>query len=414
MGMEPNMATPMTIRLGMTEPSKIRRGATLALTLATLVSVAVYLAATSAAIGRVLATRPMALIAGWHADHAVIAPIMSIRDDTLRRAVSGRPLDARLVNIAMMKSIGQGGDGMLARWIPVLSKLGWRDTAALQNRLYAAATNDDLGAVMNISDALMRRQQAQEQIIPVLSITEGDVMLRGELVRRLADNPGWRGRYLFATGHLRTPAQLEARYALLTALRRRGVALDRSSLVSNVNALVGGGLPEQGFALWAGSQQGISRPLNDTDFARASVNDASVESNVPFEWEITNGAGYSVGAYSEAGKSELDIQWDGRGVPVFVRQRTSANPGRYAINLDVDPESVRDLSALGLRLICNQTGYDLQQRPGLPTHFVTLERIPCSYPILEIAGDIRAGATPRHIELRKVRMVRIRATEEKG
>jgi hypothetical protein len=390
----------------MTEPSHLRRGAALTLVAATLAAT-VYIAIASAALVQVTATRPSALIAAWRNDQSVIAPVMGLSAVTVQRAVAARPLDPRTLNVAMVQAVGGAGEKVLGRWIATLARLGWRDTPALQNRMYFAAINSDLGKVVDISDALMRRRQVQDQTIPIMALFEIDPTLRPGFVRRLASTPQWRSSYLYATGHLRGRAQLDARYAVLEGLRRRGVALGRSELVSNINALVAGGLPERGFALWNSVQPGVSRPLNDPNFKRASVGDQTNNDTVPFEWEMTSGNGFDVGAYADAGHSALAIRWDGRGVPVFARQRTSALPGRYIIDVAVAPEDANDLSAFGIQLICEETGYVFRQQRGRTSRFVMEQAAPCAYPILEISGDIKGNGAPRQMEMRGLRMSRI-------
>lgn len=405
---ELNMAIATTTPPEMTDRNRVRRGIAAVLVVATLLSVATYLVTASQAIAAVRAVRSSALIGAWRLDHASIAPIMMVRETVVRQAVAARPLDPVAVNVAMLRDIGRGGEVRLSRWIPTLSMLGWRDTPTLQNRIYAAAVDANVGSILDIGDALMRRRQVQEQVIPLLVMAEADPALRSSFVARLAGNPGWRGSYLFATGYLRDRAQFAARYDVLRALRRRGIDPGHSEMVSNINALAANGLVNLAFDLWSSSTTAtVSRPLQDPRFSEASARFSSGNDQVPFEWEVTSGNGFNVTPYAENRRTALSIEWDGRGVPVFARQRTSAQPGRYQLDVDVAPEKVKDLATLAFQLICDGTAYRFQQDDQRATRFMADEATPCAFPILEIAGDIRARAVPRQIELRQIRMTAI-------
>jgi hypothetical protein len=405
---ETNTAIPTTTQRKMTDIGRVRRAIAAALVLATLLPVAGYLATASQAVASVRGVRATALVAGWRLDHGSIASIAALPETVVETAVAARPLDPVALNVAMVRDISRNGESRLARWIPTLSALGWRDTTSLQNRIYAAATSARIRPILDISDALMRRRQVQEQIVPVMAMVENDPALRTDFVARLAHNPGWRDAYLFATGYLKTPAQFRTRYEVLQALRRSGIKPGNSVMVSNINALALNGLPGLAFDLWSSSMTDrVDRPLHDPRFALASTRFATGNDPVPFEWEVTSGNGFGVTPYAENGLSALAIEWDGRGVPVFARQRTSAAPGRYNIDVDVPAEKVKDLAALGFQLICDGVAYRFERDEQRGTRFTMAERTPCSFPILEISGDIRAQAVPRQIELRQIRMTTV-------
>jgi hypothetical protein len=373
---------------------------------------------------------------------SVTAPRLApIPDATMRRALAARPLDQGIVNVAMVREIqahaagnanGQGAgatsqravvqgpvvngqatsgytipardDARLAAWMPVVAQLGWRDTATQFNRLYVAAAGADIATILDVSEALLRRQQLMDRITPVLAIVETDPKISLDLVRRLQNRPAWRGAYLESTTILTRRDQLVARYGILRELMRRGGRLTKSEVAANVIALDRGKSPELGFALWKAVHPDVVVPLNDPDFQRAAANSADDVISVPYDWQLLTGEGFSTDAFVEDGRSALEIKWNGRGVPVFVRQRTSARRGRYLLDIVLDPENIADLSAVQFRLMCDDTAIALRQDGKVPTRLATVQPVPCAYPVFEIVGDVQPSSTPRALLLHSLHL----------
>ena len=367
--------------------------------------------------------------------------VAPIPDTTMRRALAARPLDQGIVNVAMVREIqahaagdiggrnagpagrrsvvqdtavdGQAAlgytlpaldDARLAAWMPVVGRLGWRDTAAQFNRLYVAAATTDIATILDVSEALLRRQQLLDRITPVLAIVETDPKISLDLVGRLQNRPAWRGAYLESTTILTRRDQLVARYGVLRELMRRGGRLTKSEVTANVIALDRGKLPELGFSLWKAVHPDVVVPLNDPDFRRAAANSADDVIPVPYDWQLLTGEGFSTDAFVEDGRSALEIKWNGRGVPVFVRQRTSARPGRYLLDIVLDRENIADLSAVQFRLMCDDTAIALRQDGKVPTRLATVQPVPCAYPVLEIVGDVQPSSTPRTLLLHSLHL----------
>lgn len=368
-----------------------------------LLALAISAQRAAAAMASVAAARNAAVLAV--PDAAARAPLRALPDATVDTALAASPLRQRTVNVAMARAVAAGAP--VGPWMAQLSRLGWRDTTALQNKLWAAAQANDLPAVMDTGDALLRRQELIEQVIPVLSLAEGDPRLRAAFAERLAARPNWRQLYLTTTGHLRTPEQLTARYQLLRTLRQRGSGLPRSEAEQNIRLMDQGGLPELGFALWQGLERGVTRPLDDTDFVRASASFQSGADALPFEWQMMSGEGVSVGATGNGAGATLDIDWDGRGVPVLARQRTSALPGAYRLDIAIAPEKTSELGVLDFSLLCADEKVVLRQDERRPSRFVTERPVPCAYPVLEIRGNIQSATTPHQFSIERIMLSRI-------
>jgi hypothetical protein len=326
---------------------------------------------------------------------------------TVRSAVAAVPLDQRIANVAMVRDARRDGGARAGAWLAVLSQLGWRDTEALQNMLGAAAVARDLPRILDVGDALLRRRQLMDQIIPALSMLEMEPRLRDVLAARLAARPGWRGAYLTTTGQLSDRARLLARFGMMRLLQRRGVALDRGEVVPNIDALDRAGLPAHGFALWQGVEPRVTRPLDDVRFAEAGRSYRADVDPVPYQWQMMTGEGFGADASDDGGRTMLTIDWAGRGVPVFAQQRSSAAPGRYALRVDVAPEDRADLSAITFRLTC--ANVIMPFHAVAPGRYVTAGAVPCDFPTFQIAGDLQPAATTHDLSIRQITMTPLAA-----
>lgn len=382
-----------------TEPGIARRALATLLATIVLLLVSGYAAVASVALGKTWLTQSRALLA---LPAKPTSAIDALSDATIRTAFAAAPLEQRTVNIAMVREARArpaGQDRTLA-WLPVLKRLGWRDTPALQNLLYAAGLTQDLPEVLDASDALLRRQKLTDQIIPVMALVEASPRLQGAFAARLAGNPSWRALYLISTGPIGNREQLLARFALIRRLRRDGVRLDPGEVTPSIILLDQRDLSAYGFALWHDIRPEATRPLDDVDFRLASQSYQSKSELVPYQWQLMTGNGFTADALNDGGRARLSIDWNGRGVPVFAQQRTSAAPGRYALSVGVSPDDIADLAAIAFRMTCG--GVAVAFVPAGPTRYVTAAAVPCAYPVLQIAGDVQASATPHQLAINHI------------
>lgn len=389
----------MTTLPGETRPGIARRALATALTAIVFLLVVGYAAVAYVALGTAWRTQSRALLA---LPATPAGAIDALSDATIRTAFSAAPLEQRTVNIAMVREARArvpGQDRTLA-WLPVLKRLGWRDTPSLQNLLYAAGLTQDLPEVLDAGDALLRRQKLTDQIIPVMAQVEANPRLQGAFAARLAGNPSWRHLYLISTGPIGSKEQLLARFALIRRLRRNGVRLDPDDITPSITLLDQHDLSVYGLALWHDIRPQATRPLDDVDFRLASRSYQSGFGLVPYEWQMMTGDGFTVDALDDDGHARLSIDWNGRGVPVFAQQRTSAAPGRYALAVAVSPDDVADLAAIAFRLTCGNTAVAFE--PAGPTRYVTTAAVPCAYPVLQIAGDVQMSAIPHQLAISRI------------
>ncbi|MCG7349497.1 hypothetical protein [Sphingomonas sp. ACRSK] len=375
-----------------------------------LLTVVAYATVAETALATVRGARSGALLADLKGEPA--AQLDRLSDRTMRTAIAAAPLEQRVLNVAMARDAKRHGRERAPIWLVVLSRLGWRDTGTLQNRIYAAALRNDLSSILDISDALLRRQQLADQITQVVLLLEVEPTLRPSLVKRLAGRPSWRSLYLGTTiGHLKTQEQLSARVLLMEGLARYG-PLDKSEVVPSINALDHAGLVQQAFTLWQRVQPGVTRPLDDGEFDRVSRSYGTGYDPVPFQWQMMTGEGFGADAIRDGAHAVLTIHWSGRGVPVFAQQRTSAAPGHYALDLDIPVESKADLSTLSFKLACSKTATPFVAAGSDPTRLRTVTAVPCAFPMLQIVGDVQPSAAAHQVTISRIAMRPLNAGSE--
>lgn len=265
-----------------------------------------------------------------------------------QRVLAYEPLNARLVSGALFIRSGAGRDRKrVGQGVAVLGKLGWRDTVAVQNRLFVAAENREIFRALDLVDSLLRRDQLTSEITPLMNAMETMPRARAEIVLRLKKNPPWRKSYLATVGGLKTEPLIEGRYRLLEALQAGSGKLDTDELAPSVARIANAGKIAEASALW---RRHVGKPgggsiLLDGNFARFSATDFSEGTSVPFEWYTSTGAGFSVTPIEGAEGAVVEIRWDGRRAPVFLNQIVSAEPGNYRLVVRVAeaPSTAQDM-----------------------------------------------------------------------
>jgi len=236
------------------------------------------------------------------------------------------------------------------------------------------------------------------------------------LVERLAPVPELRLSYLPNTDILREPIQLSARYQLIDSLQRAGIELSWAELANNIRALAAAKDYDRAFALFTMARPGTSRPLADTGFLQATTDKAANADPVAFEWQTMTGEGYNASTYMQDGDALLEIRWNGRGVPVFVRQRSTAEPGSYALQIDGTAAQLRPLSAFSFRLVCEEAAIPfrrIESEAGLAS-FVTARPVPCSYPLFEVVGAVQSSRETFDLIISSIAMTRIASQGANG
>jgi tetratricopeptide (TPR) repeat protein len=321
--------------------------------------------------------------------------------ETLRRALAAAPLSQSTFNALMVTTGGAVGPDR-ARWFDALKGYGWRHSASLQNRLVDAIRRNDMVDIFDIADALLRQGKLVEEASALVRLAETDPALAPRIVRALKRKPEWRVQFLHGSEGLDDADALDARLRTLEALAAVGDQIGRAEVAPSLVRLAGASRFEEAERLWRAYSRKPRDALSDGDFKQAlELIDHSI-GNFPFEWLLGDGPGYLADVIEDGlGGATMTIDWDGRGSPVLLSQRTMASPGRWRLTVSSDGSARELAGSLSFQLRCGERITPLVMQPLQPASavvsFVTASQTPCSYPLFAIVA--RSQGTPRAIEL---------------
>jgi hypothetical protein len=324
-------------------------------------------------------------------------------------AIGAAPLDQARLNALYVFEARPGGDAAHARrLLTILERTGWRDTAAQRNLITAAAHRNDLAEVAARADGLLRRQRLEPAMLDILHALEADPASRPLLIPHLARNPLWRTRFF---SDLSGRDALDARTAMINLMFDRRMKLESREIAPVVTRLIEAGQMDRAYAL-AQRNRGRSPAatgLSDTDFKdaalRAEIGDTGF---VPFEWQFGQSQDFEASAERTGVGADVNISWNGSGVPVFMRQRFKIRPGRYGIRiagLDAKPELLRNLAIAAEcpGVLVNFDKPDSARPGGLS--LAGDQPIPCAYPELRVAAQLRENHTGFDLSLASITLV---------
>ena len=325
-----------------------------------------------------------------------------------KRALSRQPLDQALLNAVFVSDVRNGTTDLQRQaYVNALARMGWRHTPTQQNLLFEAAQRNDLQSALDHMDALLRRNQLDEQIMLLLSQLEADSVGRKLMAERLASDPGWRTRYFEFADPLANPEILEARLLLFDFMATKDMPVDPIEKRATAAALFNAGRREDVANLARGlmSADRQDRLLFDPEFDQwLGYNINRRWETMPQDWRLTNRPGVTSQIVSEEWSSRLVLRWDGRGAPVMARTMTFLKQGekpRLEVSLSAGSE-LRGLDSLRFSLIC--TGIRevvFVRRPGWSAEHPGMDRrisvyeaedaSACNYPELFIGGRPQIG-----------------------
>ena len=325
------------------------------------------------------------------------------RKDAVTAALAINPLSQSALNALLVERMRTTGKPMTKGEADLLLRLGWRDEVSLRNVGEVYADGSDLPKLLNVFDALLRRATPSgEPVIAILTFMETKPALQAALVNKLAQDPPWRSAFLRLTAN-----QLDTRDAVLDRLRTYQALAHTRMPPSDIEtaavlpALHAQGFGGEAFSLWQDARRRsgkplLMRPLTDLDFARAARFQEDQSVITVYDWTVEHGDGFGVGFGSDS--KGLMIEWDGRGIPVFARQRSSALPGGYRLTVTTEADAEGE-DAVGYRLVCPDGAVELQPTTmaGRTRLYRTERRVGCGFPMFEIFG--RPQNRPRDIRV---------------
>lgn len=322
------------------------------------------------------------------------------RPDRAREAMIGSALAANtlsqsILNALLVERARAAARPMSKADADMLLRLGWRDDVALRNVAEVYADGSNLPKLLNVFDALLRRSsKVGEPVTAILGYMETTPTFQAALVTKLAQDPPWRSMY-FRLGASQITSREAAFRRLKTyqALARTGKPPVEAETAAMLPVLHAQGLGAEAFELWQDTRRHarrplFARPLNDPSFTRAAALQENEGVATVYDWTVAYGDGFGVTFGSDP--ADLKIEWDGRGVPVFLRQRTSASPGTYRLTVAAGAEEVEN-DALGFRLVCPQAAVELSRvaARGGTILYRTDGPVTCAFPMFEIFGRVQ-------------------------
>jgi hypothetical protein len=319
-----------------------------------------------------------------------LAPGLS--DKQLRQAVRAAPLDQVVVNAAMVSSIAQAPTRDAKPWLRVVGSLGWRDPTTQQNIIAAAIQREDVPAIVNSADALLRVGALFREAAAVMNLAEADPQTWSRVFALLRSNVSWRHAYLGQASGAMLPAVLDGRIKTITMLQQNGDRPNRDQVRPLVAALSAAGRGAEADRIWRDYTGDHANLLHDVRFERALAQADQPLTPLTFDWSFDLEAGYTTDiAPTGLGGSIVSLQWDGRGIPVFFSQQTSAVPGDYTLRIRVDGDTQIFGERVGFRLRCGPETVEFvpTNRPGsVELVLQTVKSVACSLPTLEAYGRV--------------------------
>lgn len=271
-----------------------------------------------------------------------------------KRELMWRPLSQDALNRLLVAARLSGQRTLEDRVATVMRSFAWRTAPGQLNLIYIAIERQRFEQIFQHADALARRERAVEEVLAIFALYEQMPEQRQYLVAALNRLPPWRQAYLASAERLKTPAEVQARYATITGLLETG-QVQRDELSSLLGRMVATGSAAQAHALWTKTQHPAMAPyrLFDPNFKQAMELQRSANPvRFPFEWQLDTGSNAGAQLIEREGRNELQFYWNGQGVPIFAKQTFKARPGFYSATLTGVKASSAARKALAIELQC--------------------------------------------------------------
>jgi len=331
-------------------------------------------------------------------------PLDNEQRQRIRAALWRNPLDQQLVNYLYVDAVrASGNNSSTLRTAKLLAALGWRYTPAQQNLMLRAAIDQRYVEVVDRADALLRRQKLTEQAMTMLMAMEAIPQVHRLVVDKLVGDPMWRYDYLLRIGPQSLPQVIDARFRTLRMLLQTPSSVSRAEIAPALEALIANGRGRDANALWilkAGPQRG-ENILRDENFHGAAKL-AADDTHIPFEWQMYQNLGYS----ADVGGQGVIINWDGRGIPVFMSQLVPVEADRsyvLAVEGKADSDSLGKLLSPVLDCRTGKSPFTVLDSSAGVTRFRSTP-VPggCDIATLSIGGNIDAGRRPVSMEIARI------------
>lgn len=301
-----------------------------------------------------------------------------------------------------------------------LESLGWRSTVVQLDLIQDGIARNDERVVLTRIDGLLRRGKQKRPLLDVLFRIEqtGDYA-RGKLVNMLSANPPWRRDFLTAAAGIAGKDAVLARAATLDAMFARRLFPRREEVAPIVNTLEATDGGQRAETLWRKFHK-IDRaaplPFDPTFIALAANQLDDQYQAMAYEWRAGQGSGFSVRATMVGVNSAvLNLRWNGRGAPVFLRQRLITQPGRFAVIVKGSLLDRNALQRVAFVFYCNGKPPVFHDRLSQGTNgtliFNSSETVNCRNPEIRLVGMPQEGSSPVEFEFTSIRVAIATATD---
>lgn len=271
-----------------------------------------------------------------------------------KRELAWQPLSQNALNRLLVAARLSGQTATAEKVAAVMREFAWRTAPGQLNLITIAIEQRRFDQVFQHADALTRREKAVEEVLAIFSLYEQVPVQRGYLIAALKKSPPWRKAFLASAERLNTPSQVQARYATISALLTAGT-IDRDELSSLLVRMVAIGSTKEAYALWRKVERPAVTPdaLFDPEFTHAAtLQKSGTAIRFPFEWQFDSGSAAGAQLIEHDDRNELQLYWNGQGVPIFARQTFKARPAIYRLTLAGVEASDAQKKMLGAELVC--------------------------------------------------------------
>lgn len=292
---------------------------------------------------------------------------------------------------------GEGADSRVLAGEKLLAEMGFRSTLAQQLLLTSALERRNFVEILLRSDALLRREKLQKEVLPIMLVAAGDESTREPLITALAREPDWRLAFMTHPGGFARADLRAARAEVLDEMMTRKIPILQVEIAHALRALASEQENEAAYRLWK-----KYRGLDNRNFfvfdprfefvARDRGNEAGSE--IPFEWRLLKGRGYRAQLRESTKQNNLTLSWNGRGSPTMLEQKVRLDRGKaYSLQiLATDPAPVvarRFTVSLDCPGLAPVQFVDFRPAvgPGQPETVKANEVIQCDFPVLRVRGN---------------------------
>jgi hypothetical protein len=331
----------------------------------------------------------------------------TLAKDTVETA----PLNSRALTSLGFALRGQGEE---AKALPILrqaASLGWQHTAILVWALEDAARNDDAVRIVDVADALARRQRVGSLTRAVFLGALEEPRMQRRFVERLAERPSWRAGFFADVRDRLAPKQFDGMEAVLRALRTTKAPPTPTEFLTYVDRMVQLGAIDRARRYWAETAgippAELAREPFDGRFARVAGGGPDAPASV-FEWRINPDLSDLVTFVADQGGSALRIEPGIDDGVVVASQVLALSPGEHVLQAKHDG-SAGAVAPAGWTITCLNASQPLlrtivgDRRDELSRVAVTIPAANCPAQTLRLVGNRRLDAQPVTITAVEIR-----------